>query len=367
MNIQKLKLSNYRNFETASFSFEPDTIHVLWGKNAQGKSNLIEAIYFLSHLRSWRTSKTLSLINHDQENFCLECIVENKGRLERLKTVFSSGKKAVFRNGKPVKSFSNFVGILNAVLFSPDDLTLFSDPPKERRQFLDRELVKLSRSYTRTLSQFNALLKERNTLLKSSHQNEALLQALTSQMIEQEAILIAQRYQFLGLLEKKAKEIYPILCENLEEELSLSYQTCVDPTKDIKTQLQQVYANTLNKDKQMRLTTVGAHKDDLIFCLNGKPVTQTASQGQKRSIMLALKIGLCKAIQEKGGQNPILLLDDVFSELDPQRRKGLIAAFPEEIQIFITTAETVSPSWFERPVCFYTVDHGVIKEGIYEL
>ncbi len=366
MNVQKLNLSNYRNFETASFSFHPDTIHVLWGKNAQGKSNLIESIYFLSHLRSWRTSKTVSLINHGQEAFCLECTVENKGRLEVLKTVFSSGKKAVFRNGKPVKSFSNFVGILNAVLFSPDDLTLFSAPPKERRHFLDRELVKLSRSYTRTLSQFNALLKERNVLLKG-HSNDALLQAVTSQMIEQESILIAQRSQFLDLLEEKAKEIYPILCENAEEDLSLSYQTCVDPRKNIKEQLEQLYAQTLAKDKQMHITTAGVHKDDLVFCLNRKPVTQTASQGQKRSIMLALKIGLCKTIQEKGGQNPILLLDDVFSELDPQRRQGLIASFPEEMQIFITTAETVSPSWFKRPVCFYTVDHGVMKEGIYDI
>lgn len=367
MNVQKLKLSNYRNFETASFSFDPDTIHILWGKNAQGKSNLIEAIYFLSHLRSWRTSKTLSLIHHGHQNFCLECTVENQGRLEMLKTVFSSGKKAVFRNGKPIKSFSNFVGILNAVLFSPDDLTLFSDPPKERRQFLDRELIKLSRSYTNTLSHFNSLLKERNTLLKAPHLNEALLQAVTSQMIEQETILISQRFQFIRLLEKKAKEIYPILCENLDEELSIGYQTCVDPTRDIKSQLQALYVKTLSKDKQTKITTSGVHKDDITFYLNGKLITQTASQGQKRSVMLALKIGLCKTIQEKSGQYPVLLLDDVFSELDPQRRKGLIASFPDEIQIFITTAETVSPSWFKRPVRFYTVDHGVMKEGIYDL
>lgn len=147
----------------------------------------------------------------------------------------------------------------------------------------------------------------------------------------------------------------------------MRYKTCVDPNGDIREQLKAAYEKTREKDRQMKTTAVGIHKDDLEFYLDGKLVTQTASQGQKRSIILAMKIGLCALIREKSGQNPILLLDDVFSELDEERRAGLIEAFPDEIQIFITTAETVSPSWFKRPVRFYTVDHGVMKEGIYDV
>lgn len=366
MNIQKLKLSDYRNFETASFSFDPDTVHVLWGKNAQGKTNLIEAIYFLSHLRSWRTSKTPSLIRHDKDLFALECTVENKGRVESLKTIFSQGKKYLFRNGKPVRAFSDFVGILNAVLFSPDDLTLFSDPPKERRRLMDMELVKLSHAYTRVLSTFNRLLKQRGAILKARKVDEVLLETVTEQMIDAQCILIEQRNRFVKLLEQKACSVFPSFSEG-REKLALRYKTCVDPEREIRPQLKQAYQKTLEKDKQFKTTSVGIQKDDLEFFLDGKLVTQTASQGQKRSIILAVKIGLCSLIHEKTGQNPILLLDDVFSELDESRQAGLIASFPEEIQIFITTAETVSPSWFQRPVRFYTVDHGVMKEGIYDV
>ncbi|MGM9960271.1 MAG: DNA replication/repair protein RecF [Allobaculum sp.] len=366
MNVQKLILSDYRNFEKASFSFDPDSIYILYGKNAQGKTNLIEAIYFLSHLRSWRTSKTPSLMRHGQESFTLECVVENSGRLETLKTIFSQGKKYLFRNGKPVSVFSNFVGILNAVLFSPDDLRLFSDPPKERRKMIDMELVKLSRSYTTVLSQFNKLLKERSTILKAWNVDRVLLKTITDQMIDAQVILIQQRAAFVKLLNEKANEIFPNFSEG-EEELTLRYRTCVDPAKDIRSQLSAAYAKTLDKDLKMKTTAVGIHKDDLEFYLDGKLVTQTASQGQKRSIMLALKIALCQVIKAKGGHHPILLLDDVFSELDESRRAGLVAAFPQEIQIFITTAETVDPSWFDQPVHFYTVDHGVMKEGLFDV
>ncbi len=369
MNVQKLSVSDYRNFETASFSFDPDTIHILFGRNAQGKTNLIEAIYFLSHLRSWRTSKTPSLIRHGAELFRIEAKVENKGRLESLKLIFSQGKKYLFRNDKPVQTFSNFVGILNAVLFSPDDLQIFSDPPKERRKLVDMELVKLSRSYTNVLGRFNKLLKDRSAVLKAYKPNEVLLDTITEQMIEAQVVLISQRYAFIKLWEAKASEIFPCFNEG-KETLHIRYKTCVDPASspdEMKKQLTQAYQKTRQKDKQMKTTAVGIHKDDLEFYLNERLVTQTASQGQKRSIVLALKVGLCKVIKEKTGQHPVLLLDDVFSELDESRRAGLIASLPDEIQIFITTAEPVSPSWFKRPVRFYTIDHGVMKEGIYDV
>ena len=366
MNLQKLKLSDYRNFESASFSFDSNTIHVFWGKNAQGKTNLIEAIYFLSHLRTWRTSKNGSLIRHGSSAFRLEGTIETKGRRENLRTVFTQGKKFLFRNEKPVTTFSNFVGILNAVLFSPDDLALFSDPPKERRKFMDMELVKLSRSYTDRLASFQKLLKQRSVILKSYRPDHTLLDTVTDQMIQAETVLIQQRNAFIQLLEQEAQAVFPLFSEG-KEKLSIRYKTCVDPAGDIPAQLKAAYAASQDKDLMMKTTAVGIHKDDLEFYLDDRLVTQTASQGQKRSIMLALKIGLCQVIQKKTGQYPVLLLDDVFSELDDSRKAGLIAAFPEDIQIFITTAEMVSPSWFTRPVKFYTVDHGVMKEGIFDV
>lgn len=231
---------------------------------------------------------------------------------------------------------------------------------------MDMELVKLSRTYTSVLSNFQKLLKERSAILKSWKPDDILLSAITTQMIDAQAVLIAQRHAFVKLLEAKASEVFPSFSQG-QEQLSITYKSCVDPEGDIKAQLEAAYEKSKARDKQMKNTSVGIHKDDLEFRLNGKLITQTASQGQKRSVMLALRIGLCKVIKEKTGQYPILLLDDVFSELDESRRAGLIASFPEDIQIFITTADPVSPGWFKRPVKFYTVDHGKMREGIFDV
>lgn len=369
MNIQKLKLSHFRNYEAASFSFELGMISVLTGKNAQGKTNILEAIYYLSYLRSWRTLKTISLCQFESGQFALDCEAESRGRSQRLRVMFDRSKKYLFADGNPVKTFSSFVGRVNAVLFSPDDLNLFSLPPKIRRQFMDMELVKLSRSYTGNLSRFQQVLKERNLLLKARNVNRVLLSANTDQLIAQQITLIEQRSRFLKRLEEKANAILPLFTDN-EETLSIRYVTCADPNQsreDLKVQFEKLYEQNLDRDLLVKSTSVGIHKDDVEFFINGRLVTQTASQGQKRSVMLSVRLGLCEMIKEASGEYPILLLDDVFSELDDMRRARLIQALPENMQIFITTADPVSPSWFNREVSFYTVMHGKMKEGIYDV
>jgi DNA replication and repair protein RecF len=366
MNVQKLKLSSFRNYKAADFSFEPATVHILYGNNAQGKTNILEAIYFLSHLRSWRTSKTASLVMHEQPSFVLECTLESNGRKEEIKAVLAEGKKYLYRFGKPVSTFSSFVGTVNAVLFCPDDLAIFSAPPKNRRQFIDMELVKLSKSYTATLSRYQKLLKDRSAALKSWPVNDLLLDTITQQMIDAQCVLIRQRNSFVLSLQEQAQKILPQFTDG-KESLQIKYKTCVDPQKDIKAQLEEAYAQTREKDKKMKTTSIGVHKDDLEFYLQNRLVTQTASQGQRRSVVLAVKLGLCEMIHEKTGQYPVLLLDDVFSELDEGRKARLTAALPEDMQIFITTADPVSPALFSQPAKFYTVDHGVMKEGIYDV
>lgn len=366
MNIQKLKLSHFRNYPSASFSFDSGTISVLTGRNAQGKTNILEAIYYLSHMRSWRTSKIVSLSEHEYDQFAIDCICESKGQSSKLRIMVDHSRKYLFADGNPVKTFSSFIGRINAVLFCPDDLNLFSLPPKNRRQFMDMELVKLSRSYTGTLSQFQKILKERNLLLKEKRVNPVLIDAATSQMINHQILLFEQRSRFLKRLEEKANAVLPLFTDN-EETLSIRYVSCADPSKDLRPQFEELYRQTRDRDLLMRSTQAGIHKDDVEFLLNGRLVTQTASQGQKRSVMLSVKLGLCEMIRETCGEYPILLLDDVFSELDDQRRARLIQALPENMQIFITTAEPVSPAWFDRDVNFYTVRNGKIKEGIYDV
>lgn len=366
MNIQKLKLSHFRNYEAASFSFDVENIHVLYGRNAQGKTNILESIYFLSHLRSFRTSKTSALTQHNQPAGIIEALLDSNGRKEELKVVLNENKKSLYRYGSPVATFSSFVGIVNAILFCPDDLTLFSRQPKDRRQFMDMELVKLSKKYTTTLSHYQKVLKDRNAALKAWPQNRVLIETYTSQLIDDQLILIAQRSRFVEELEKHAAAILPGFTEE-EELLKLHYRTFVDPHKDLRSQMEQLYKESLERDMKMKTTMYGVHKDDLEFQLNERILNQTASQGQKRSVLLSVKIALCEMIHEKTGQYPILLLDDVFSELDPGRRQQLIALLPESMQIFITTAEPLDPKWFDRPAKFYTVDNGVMKEGLFDV
>lgn len=367
MNIQKLNLTHFRNFESASFSFDPETVHVLYGRNAQGKTNLLESIYYLSHLRSFRTKKLPSLVKHGQNDFRIECELETRERTEELAAAFSANKKHLFRYGNPVSSYSSFVGILNAVLFCPDDLNLFSLSPAVRRQFMDMELVKLSKSYTSTLSHFQKLLKERNLVLKERVPDRTLAFTYSDLMAKDQAVLIKQRAEFLRRLELEANCLLPFFSKKEEEVLKIRYVTCTNPEGDIEQDLKSQYEDDWKQDSFRHYTRTGAHKDDIEFYLNDVLLTQTASQGQKRTVLLCLKLALTKLIRETRGEYPILLLDDVFSELDVPRRIQLIRQIPEGMQVFITTTELIPPEWFDRPARFYTVDHGVMKEGIFDV
>lgn len=362
MNVNQLNLIHFRNYENTSFSFEPNCIHYLCGKNAQGKTNLIEAIYFLSHLHSFRTNQLSSLVMHENESLIIDASIETNKRNEQLRVVVSDQKKHLFRFLNPVSKYSDFVGIVNAILFCPDDMMIFTQSPKNRRRFIDMELIKLSKTYTSTLSHYQRLLKERNLALKQTKINLDLIDIYTTQMIEDEKIIILQRKHFIEDLILKAKEIYPFFSDE-KEVIDAKYETFVSMDKDLDEELKKAYEKTLSKDQQYRQTSIGIHKDDIQFILNGSNINDVASQGQKRSYLLALKLGLAQIIYEKSHQYPILLLDDVFSELDNTRKRQLIERLPKNMQIFITTTEEIDINWFkDRSVKLYEIEKGSIKE-----
>ncbi len=362
MNIESLKLYQYRNYQNITFSFQENCIYCIYGKNAQGKTNLIESIYFLSHLHSFRTNVLDTLIQHDKDRMMIETKAFSKKNREDLKIVVSNQKKHLFRFQNPVKKYSDFVGIINAILFCPDDISLFHLSPKNRRHFVDMELIKLSKTYTSTLSHYQSLLKSRNIVLKSENVDENLLNVYTTQMIEDEKIIIRQRQKFIQELIQNAKEVYPFF-SNGKEDIDAQYLTFVKDFSNLDKEIGKSYENSLLKDKMYKQTNVGIHRDDVLFLLNQKPIYEVASQGQKRSFLLALKLGLSKMIYDKTGEYPILLLDDVFSELDEFRKKELLNKLPLNMQIFITTTEKINPSWFKnRNVCFIKIENGVVKE-----
>ena len=365
MNVTQLNLVHFRNYNRASFSFEPNCIHILYGRNAQGKTNMIEAIYYLSHLHSFRTNVHMNLIEHGQETLIIDSKVETNQRNENLCVVIGQQKKQLFRYKNPVTKYSDFVGIVNAILFCPDDMMIFSQPKKYRRKFIDMELIKLSKTYTATLSHYQNLLKERNILLKKEKVNLPLLEVYTSQMIADQKIILLQRKQFISDLISKAKALYPFFC-NQKEEIDAHYETFVSFEKDLEEELNEVYQRALTKDLQYKQTTIGIHKDDVVFYLNGSLIQEVASQGQKRSYLLAIKLALAQLIYEKSHQYPILLLDDVFSELDNHRKQQLIQRLPKNMQIFITTTEPVDLRWMQdRKYKIYEIEQGSIKEVKY--
>lgn len=361
MNIQKLKFDHFRNYEKASFSFEPGSINVLKGKNAQGKTNVIEGIYYLSHLRSFRTSSASDLAGFGTNFFTIDAEVENNQRREVLKVVAGGKKKNLYRFSKPVQKFSSFIGLCNAVLFSPDDLMLFSSSPKDRRKFIDIEMMKLDKSYTCELSEFQKLLKLRNAALKAEHPDYSLISVYTEKMSELQASIIVKRREFLSELMNFARELYPFFTEQ-KETLSADYVTFTKGSENLKDEILQIYYDDAKHDMMTRTTSKGIHKDDILFKLNGMPVNRTASQGQKRSFLLALKLALCQMIYSKSGQYPILLLDDVFSELDKTRRQQLISKLPDTMQIFITATDSTELEDFDRPVSTYIVENGTVRK-----
>lgn len=361
MILKKLRLRNFRNYDLAVFEFN-EGINCIIGKNAQGKTNLLESIYYLSTTRSHRSNDEKDLIKNGCDFFGLDAVLLKKGRNVELTCNTAHNGKNLFLYRNPVKKVSDFIGECNAVLFCPDDMNLFSAQPRIRRRFMDIELGKISKSYMQTLNQYQKLLKERNALLKQNKFSLELMAVLNDQMASLQCIILHQRYQFMKDLLLISKDFYQKLAED-DTDLSLDYQTCVDLECDEKTMKQAFlkrYEETFERDCLLKTTGIGIHKDDFTIMVNGKDAAVYASQGQKRTILLSLKIGIIKMIQQIIKDEPILLLDDVFSELDLFRKQKLMELLPENVQIFISATE-IEKTNFNRNVTLFTIESGKIQ------
>ena len=335
MNLSFLRLRTFRNYSDLTCRFSSQGIHVLHGKNAQGKTNLIEAIYYLSHLRSFRTQNQAHMIMHDQNFFRIDARIETIQRKEELKVVLMPEKKHLYRWNEPVKKYSDFIGILNAVLFCPDDLMLFSQSPKMRRRFI---------------------------VLKSDRFDPILLQTLTNQMIKDQVVILSQREQYLKELMEKTQKFYHFFSKG-KEEIDAKYITFVPMDENLEDSIRQAYQKHEKRDRLTHQTQIGIHKDDIDFHMNGISVKDIASQGQKRSLVLSMKLALCQIIYEKQKEYPILLLDDVFSELDDARSRQLISILPESMQVFISSTDKLDRSLFQnKEVRYYEIIQGHCKE-----
>lgn len=342
MIVEKIKLVNFRNYDKCEILFNQGR-QLFIGKNAQGKTNLIEALYYVSTIRSHRDVKDIDLLKHDTDSFVIEVEFIKNGNKKKIKIVVSEKGKQLFIFNTHIKKVSEFIGNLNVILFCPDDLMLFQAPPKIHRRFIDIELSKISKSYLNILLETKKGLKERNAYLKANKSDD-YLEVLNEILIRKQIKIIKQRKEYINLLEKKCQNLY----YNFEKDgeiLTIKYDSCINfnlPEEKWEKELINKYKNSYKQDLLWKQTTVGIHKENIRFFINNKDAAVVASQGQKRSIILAIKLSLIEIIYEIDKEYPILLLDDVFSELDKERQLTFIKLIPKNIQTFITASDSVN-------------------------
>lgn len=358
MIVEKLFLRNFRNYEEAEIQFNPH-MNILIGENAQGKTNLLESLVFLSLTRSHRISDEKKLIRKDQPFADIRCVYVDDDIKKELEVIIHPKGKTLMIQHNPVKRSSEFIGLLNVVLFSPDDLTIFNDQPRDRRRIMNQEITKINSSYLRSLNRSQNLLKERNLLLKNDHVDFLYLDTLDEELSIEESLIIEERKKFTRYIKNQIPLIYQELSGD-DTVIDLHYKCCIDPKGNIQDSVRSMHKENRERDLEMKMTTNGIHREDLIFQMNDMNLIQVASQGQKRMTMLAFKIALMRYIKQQTNKEPVLLLDDVLSELDLKRQKRLLTMIMSSGQCLITATNIPDYLKNENITIFY-IDNGHIQ------
>lgn len=345
MPILAAELENFRNFTSLSCTFSP-YINVITGENAQGKTNLIEALFYLSAMKSFRAAKDDPLIRHDADSAYLKENFDNGQRDFTMEvTLRRNERKKVLKNGIPVRRSAEVVGLLPVVLFTPDDLDLIKAGGSERRRLLDLPLCQMKPLYLETLARYNRTLRMKRALLKQGRtpENEMLCDTYNADLARHGSQILLERASYLKKLEKEASPLLSSLSGE-REELSLLYRTVsvADPGKSAKENEGLLYdrlSSLMGSEFETETCLSGIHKDDVLIDLNSFSARTYASQGQMRSIALSLKLAERELLRKGTSSLPVLLLDDVLSELDP-RRQSFILNHVEGGQVFITCCDT---------------------------
>lgn len=321
MNIRSIELKNFRNYENLEISFDEGT-NILFGDNAQGKTNILEAAYMSGTTKSHKGSRDREMIRFGEEEAHLKTVVMRGGREYQIDMHLKKNRaKGIAIDKIPIKKASELFGILNIVFFSPEDLNIIKNGPAERRRFLDSELCQLDRIYLADLTNYNKILAQRNKLLKDMIYRPSLSDTLPvwdMQLIETGKKIIRRRKQFVDELREIVSDIHYRISGG-KEELFLKYEPNID---DIF--FEDELSRAKEKDKKLCQTSVGPHRDDLLFSIGDVDIRKYGSQGQQRTSALSLKLSEIELVRKSISDTPVLLLDDVLSELDSSRQNYLL-------------------------------------------
>lgn len=354
MYLKELSIKNFRNYDEATLELGQE-INVFYGDNAQGKTNIIEAIYFLALAKSHRTSKEKELIKIGNSFSLVRGTVKHRKHETKQEILLTSrGKKAKI-NANEIRKISEYIGYLNVVIFSPEDLNLVKGGPAYRRRFLDIEIGQINASYLYHLAQYQRVMQQRNNFLKELQGKligrEDELAVWNAQLIEHGVQIIAKRLQYLKLIERWLTPIHANISDEAEK-LTVDYNCSLFERDTLlekrellaevdEEKLTEMFATALQRYQRIELmrgaTLVGPHRDDLIFSINEHNVLIYGSQGQQRTTALSLKLAELELIHHYNGEYPILLLDDVLSELDQRRQTYLLKAIENKVQTLLTT------------------------------
>ena len=366
MFLKDINLRNFRNYETLRLELSPN-VNLIIGENAQGKTNILEAIHFLSTAKSHRTPRDDDLIQNGKPWFYLKGEVTSRITSNIVEITNTWGEKKRIRiDGKPQDRISNVIGKINVVIFSPEDLSLVKGAPSGRRRFLDVLISQIGPAYLHALQDYNSALRQRNELLRSIRDRTIGQDSLSSWdevLVESGAEITRQRLAVVGELSELAREKHGQLTSH-QEELDIKY-SCQFETGS-KEEIKREYAHALEKsiDSDIRrgLTSVGPHRDDLLFSIDGADARKFCSQGQQRTAVLSLKMANLDIIQRKLDDYPIILLDDVSSELDKNRISFLFRLLndtPVQALLTATNIEDLSIGFSEYEL--FTVKNGSVE------
>ncbi len=355
MWINNIKLNNFRNYNKKEIKLH-ENINVFHGENAQGKTNIIEAIFLSSIGKSFRTSKEKELIKFNEEKALIEINFQKSDRDGNIKIEIGE-KKQIYLNGIKLKKLSELLGNINIVIFTPDDINILKGGPQNRRKFLDIMISQLRPNYMHILTLYLKTLEQRNNYLKQiklENKDQNLLDIWDEKLVEYGMKIYEYRKEFIEKIKNKIKNIHKEITEN-KEEIEIKYFS------DANTR--QNFINELKSRRKLDIikgfTTKGIHRDDFVVYINGREVEIYGSQGQHRTAILSLKLSELQVIYDEIGEYPILLLDDFMSELDDKRRKNFLDNI-KDIQVIITCTEKIT---LENLKYFsYNVIDGNIKE-----
>lgn len=373
MFIKKLNLLNFRNYELLQLDDISKERVVLIGNNAQGKSNLIEALYTLSFGFSYRAKKEVDLIFWNQKEAGVYAELDTNLSTKELSLVLhKNAQKTLKVDGHNVKRLAKFVGHLKIVLFSSEDLMLVKGAPSERRSFVDKLLVQVYPHYYHQLQVYNKLIQQRNHILKSMRENNSYdylqLSIWDAQIVEISVNIYRLRVELISEISQISSKYHEDI-SNSSEKITIKYNSSV-PELDFdnfdettfKTILTKHLEANYRKEVLRAQSLYGPHRDDISFFINDKEVKTFASQGQQRTLVLSLKLAEIMYIKKQSGETPILLLDDVMAELDKERQKKLLELVGKDTQTFITTThlEDFSETWLKTSTVL-NVDNGKLE------